>query len=59
MAVLPNNMNQLDEKDWRGSFAEIENYIRYMQENIEHAMSQINKRLSELEKSIEALKKEI
>jgi len=38
MAVFPENMDKLNTDDAQGSFAIIENYIRYMTERMEFAM---------------------
>lgn len=46
MAVFPESMDKLDAEDTRGSFATIENYIRYMAERIEFSMRNMTKTVS-------------
>ena len=46
MAVFPENMDKLNADDARGSFAIIENYIRYMTERTEFAMRNMTKTVS-------------
>lgn len=47
MAVLPESMNKLDLQDGPGSLSRIENYIRYMVERIEFAMSNMGRNVGE------------
>ena len=47
MAVLPESMNKLDLQDSPGSLSRIENYIRYMSERIEFAMSNMGRNVGE------------
>lgn len=46
MAVLPENMDRLDVNDAPGSFAKIQDYIRYMGERIEFSMRNMTKTVS-------------
>ena len=46
MAVFPESMDKLDANDARGSFATIENYIRYMTERTEFSMRNMTKTVS-------------
>ena len=46
MAVFPESMDKLDANDVRGSFATIENYIRYMTERMEFSMRNMTKTVS-------------
>ena len=43
MAVLPESMDRLDVNDAPGSFAKIQDYIRYMGERIEFSMRNMTK----------------
>lgn len=47
MAVLPESMNKLDLNDTPGSLARLENYINYMGERIEFAMSNMTRNVSD------------
>ncbi len=47
MAVLPENMDKLNPEDVQGSLSIIENYIRYMGERIEFAMTGWSKKFSD------------
>lgn len=46
MAVFPESMDKLDVEDARGSFATVENYIRYMTERMEFSMRNMTKTVS-------------
>ena len=46
MAVLPESMDRLDVNDAPGSFAKIQDYIRYMGERIEFSMRNMTKTVS-------------
>lgn len=46
MAVLPESMDRLDVNDTPGSFAKIQDYIRYMVERIEFSMRNMTKTVS-------------
>ena len=43
MAVFPESMNKLDLADTTGSLARIENYINYMGERVEFAMTNVTR----------------
>ena len=45
-AVFPESMDKLNRKDVEGSFAILENYIRYMAERTEFAMRQTTRAVS-------------
>lgn len=47
MAVFPESMDKLNLEDTRGSLAKIENYIRYMIERTEFAMSNTVRNVSD------------
>lgn len=47
MAVFPESMNKLDLNDTTGSLARIENYINYMGERIEFAMTNVTRSVGE------------
>lgn len=45
-AVFPENMDRLNPDDTKGSFAVVENYIRYMTERMEFAMRNTTRAVS-------------
>lgn len=47
MAVFPESMNKLDLADTTGSLARIENYINYMGERVEFAMTNVTRNVGE------------
>ena len=47
MAVFPESMNKLDLNDTKGSLARLENYINYMGERIEFAMTNMTRNVSD------------
>lgn len=51
MAVLPERMEQLDPQDVAGSLVTIENYIRYMGERLEFAISGLSSKAAAMERT--------
>ena len=52
MAVFPDQMNKVNPIDEKKAIAELEKYINYMVERIEHSISLLNRRVSDLEQQI-------
>ncbi len=46
MAVFPENMDKLNADDVPGSFAKVQDYIRYMTERVEFAMRNVTRNVS-------------